>query len=70
LLSASNAATYILIAPTRTSTIITLEPCALKCWVWAFHTEISYFADVPLREGIGGEREGKDKGDFSDNSII
>jgi len=29
-----------MIAPNCTTTTISLEPCAFKCWVSAFHTEI------------------------------
>jgi hypothetical protein len=32
--------TYIFTAPTYTTIIVTLEPCALKCQVSVFHTEI------------------------------
>jgi hypothetical protein len=39
-LVASTAVTYIFTIPTSTTTIITLEPCALKCWVSVFHTQI------------------------------
>jgi len=39
-LSAFTAATYIFTAPTCTTAIITLEPCALYAEFSAFHTEI------------------------------
>jgi hypothetical protein len=38
-LTASTAATYIFTAPNCTTTIITLEPCALKCFYFADTTE-------------------------------
>jgi hypothetical protein len=37
-LSASTAATYNFIAPTCTTTMITLELYAFKCWVSGLHT--------------------------------
>ncbi len=39
-LSASTTATYIFTAPTCTTTIISLEPCALNAEFPAFHTQI------------------------------
>jgi len=63
-LSASTAATYIFTAPNCTTPIISLEPCALFCWVSAFHAEIYYNVftlQIALKEGRGGERKPKDR---------
>jgi hypothetical protein len=48
---ASTAATYIFIAPTYTSTIITLEPCALNAEFQHFILSLW----KPLKEVIPGE---------------
>jgi hypothetical protein len=74
-LSASTAATHILTAPNCTTTIISLEPCALNVEYQHF---ISYsdllkclYFQIPLKEGIGGERRPKDRVKrvyFTDNS--
>jgi hypothetical protein len=65
-LSASTAATYIFTAPTCTTTIITLEPCALKCRVSSMSypglIKFSYFVNLtPQRGDIGGERRPKER---------
>ncbi len=60
----SAAATYIFTAPTCTTTIIALEPCALYAKFEHFilrFNKISLRLQIPLKEGIGGEREGEDK---------
>jgi hypothetical protein len=61
----STAATYIFTAPTRTTTIITLEPCALNA---EFQHFILRFNTISLlcryhreRERIGGESRPKDR---------
>jgi hypothetical protein len=66
--SASTAATYIFTAPTCTTTIITLEPCALNAEFQHFilrFNKISLLLPIPLKEGIGGEREGDFTGNFN-----
>jgi len=73
--SASPAPTYIFTTHTCTTSIITLEPCALNADISAYHTEIlkkfHYFADTTER-GVWGwkkaQRQGEDR-DFTDNSI-
>jgi hypothetical protein len=66
-LSASTAVIYFFTAPTYTTTIITLEPCALNAEFQHFilrFNKISFLAlGLIVKEGIGGEREG----DFMDN---
>jgi hypothetical protein len=57
--SASTAATYIFTAPNCTTTIISLEPCALNAEYQHFivrFIKISFTLQIPLKEGIGGER--------------
>jgi hypothetical protein len=64
--SASTAVTCIFTAPACTTTIITLEPCALNAEFQHFilrFNKISILLLIPLKEGIGGEREG----DFTDH---
>jgi hypothetical protein len=67
-LSASTAVTYILTNPTCTTTIITLEPCALKA---SFSTsypnllKFPYFAHTTQRWDRGDR-----VGDFTDNFNI
>jgi hypothetical protein len=73
-MSASTAATYIFTAPTCTTTIIGLEPCALmNAEYQPFHTEILlkclYFANTTEREdrGVkGGPKTGQREGYFRD----
>ncbi len=71
-LSAFTAATYIFTTPPCTTTIITLDPCALNAeflhFILRFNDLIKFhnFADGYLKDRIGGERQG----DFTDNSII
>jgi hypothetical protein len=63
----STAATYIFIAPTSRTTIITLEPCALNAEFQHFildFIKFPYFVDTTER-GDRGEREG----DITDNFI-
>ncbi len=49
---------YFHYAPTYTTTIITLEPCALNAEFQHFILKIfHYFADITEREALGGERE-------------
>jgi hypothetical protein len=66
-LSASTAATYIFTAPTCTTTIIGLEPCALMNAEYQhFILRMSllkclYFADTTERWDRGGERRPKDR---------
>jgi len=55
-MSAFTAATYIFTAPTRTTTIITLEPCALNAEFQHFilrFNKIPYFADITERGDKG-----------------
>jgi hypothetical protein len=73
---ASTAATYIFTAPTCTITIITLEPCALKCWVsyWDL-IKFHYFAYTTERgDRIRGwkqaQRQGEDRVTLQINSIM
>jgi hypothetical protein len=51
-LSASTAATYVFTALTCTTTIITLEPCALNAESQDF-TKFPYFADLTQRGDSG-----------------
>jgi hypothetical protein len=63
-LSASTASKYIFTAPTCTTTIITLEPCALNAEFQHFILRFNKIFDtlqIPLKEGIGSEREGEDR---------
>ncbi len=59
--STTAAATYIFTAPTCTTTIITLEPCALNAefqhFILRFNKNFLTLL-IPLKQGIGGEREG------------
>jgi hypothetical protein len=60
-LSASTAPTYIFTAPTCTTAIITLEPCALNAEFQHFilrFNKISFTLEIPLKEGIRGESRG------------
>jgi hypothetical protein len=73
-MSASTAATYIFTAPTCTTTIITLEPCALNA---EFQHVISRFNEVSLlcgphskKEGIGGERRPKERVTFLRKTLM
>jgi hypothetical protein len=75
-LSSSTVATYIFTAPTCTTTIITLEPCALNA---AFQHFISRFNNISLlcryhrKRGLGPKAEeirGETEGDFTDKSIV
>jgi hypothetical protein len=70
LLSASTAAASIFTAPNCTTTIISLEPCALNAefqhsilsWSISYWDLINIFTlRLPLKEGIGGERRPKDR---------
>ncbi len=73
-LSACTAATYIFTAPTCTTTIISLEPCALNAEFQHFIPRVDnfpYFVDTTERgdakaKEIGGEMEG----DFTDNCNV
>jgi hypothetical protein len=59
-LSASIATTYILTAPTSTTTIITLEPCALNAEFQHFILKFNknfLTLRIPLKEGIGGWKQ-------------
>ncbi len=60
---------FSLLLPTPT-TIITLEPCALNAefqnFILRFNKKFLLCRYHPLKEGIGGEREG----DFTDNSSL
>jgi hypothetical protein len=61
-----SATTYIFTAPTCTTTIITLEPCALSGEFQRFilrFNKFSLLSQIPPNEAIVGEREG----DFIDN---
>jgi hypothetical protein len=67
-LSACTAATYIFTAPTCTSNVITLEPCALNAEFQHFITRFNKIA-LPLKERFevkGGPKTGWRQGDFTD----
>jgi len=56
--SASSAATYVFTVPTCTTTIITLEPCALNAEFQHFILRFNKFSLLcRLKDGIEGERE-------------
>jgi hypothetical protein len=63
-MSASIDATYIFTAPSCTTTIITLEPCALNAefqhFILRFNKNFLSLL-IPLKEGIVGERRPKDR---------
>jgi hypothetical protein len=63
-LSASTTATYIFTAPNCTTTIISLEPCALNAEYQHFilrFIKMSLLCGYFVKEGIGGERRPKDR---------
>jgi len=63
-------ATFIFSAPTCTTTIITLEPCALNAEFQNFilgFNKLPYFADITER-GDRRRKEAQRQGDFTDNS--
>jgi hypothetical protein len=74
-LNTSTAAIYIFTDPNITTTVISLEPCCIKCWVSAFHTELQHFMlrfhknvftlRIQFKEGKGGwnqaQRQGEDR---------
>ncbi len=75
-LSASTAATYIFTAPNSTTTIVSLEPCALNA---EFQHFILRFIKISLLyryrwkrgQGVkGGPKTGWSRGYFTENSII
>ncbi len=58
------APTYIFIFPKCATIIISLEPCALNVkfqyFILRFNKNV-FILQIPLKEGIGGERRPKDK---------
>jgi hypothetical protein len=72
-MSACTAAAYTFTVPTCT-TIIALEPCALNAEFQHFIPRFNKISLLcrPLKEGIGGEREGdvKDKSNVSKSLAI
>jgi hypothetical protein len=64
-MSASTAATYIFTAPTCTTTIVTLEPCALNAEFQHFILRFNkkFLLSFTTERGDSGEREG----DFTHN---
>jgi hypothetical protein len=55
---------YIFTAPSCTTAIIALEPCALyaKFQHFILRSNKNFLTlRIPLKEGIGGEREGEDR---------
>jgi hypothetical protein len=53
--------------------LITLAPCALNAEFQHFILRFNknfITLQIPLQEGIGGEKEAQRQGDFTNNSII
>ncbi len=74
-LDACTTITYIFTAPTCTSTIIILEPCALSVEFHISYTSLinNFTLRIPLKERIGAKAEeigGEIGGDFLDNFIV
>jgi hypothetical protein len=69
-LSVYTAVTYIFTTPTCTTTVITLEPCALNAEFQHFILKFNNFItlQIPLREGDRGWKQAQRQGDFTDNS--
>jgi len=59
-LSASTGGTYVFTGPNCSTTIISLEPCALNAEYQHFILRFIKLS-LPLKEGIGGERRPKDR---------
>jgi hypothetical protein len=65
-MSAFTATTYIFSAPICTTAIITVEPCALNAEFHHFtlrFNKISFTLWMPLKEGIGGEKQAQRGGE-------
>ncbi len=72
-MSTSTLLAYIFTAPTCTTTIITLKPCALYAefqhCIPKFYIKLPYFADLTQR-GDRGWQEAQRQGDLKENSTI